>query len=157
MSSRKKIRPKLREQTRLLDDLFGTRSATHMRVASALLIAVLFFGGCALFLYESQTVGRVGIAVGTAWAFFWLLARRLRKHGDDPFEALRRSRRYLIGAGVVGVAAGWAVFFTVWEELGLLLVVLGAIPLLIVTVGVRQREELLSPMDGPPFGDTGSA
>jgi hypothetical protein len=155
LSSRKKIRPRHREEAPLLDDLFGRRAALRLRVASALVIGVLFFGGCALFLFESQTFGRVGIALGTGWALFWLLVRRRRKHGANPFEALRHQRRSLIGLGVLVVAAGWAVFFTVWENLGLLLVVLGAIPLLIVTLGVRQREQLLSPMDGPPFGDTG--
>jgi hypothetical protein len=51
------------------------------------------------------------------------------------------------------VGAGWVVFFTVWEELGLLLVVLGAGSLVVLLVGVRH-EPMLSPMDGPPFGET---
>ena len=51
------------------------------------------------------------------------------------------------------VGAVWVVFFTVWEELGLLLVVLGAGSLVVLLVGVRH-EPMLSPMDGPPFGET---
>ena len=41
-----------------------------------------------------------------------------------------------------------------WEELGLLLVLLGAVPLLLMTATARN-EVPLSPMDGPPFGETG--
>jgi hypothetical protein len=53
------------------------------------------------------------------------------------------------------IGAGSVVFLTAWEELGLLLVLLGAVLLLMLVAGVRQKP-LLSPMDGPTFGDTGS-
>ena len=154
MSSRTKPRGRHREETRLLDALFGTRTACRMRTLAVLAITVLFFGGCALFLVESQTVGRIGIAAGLGWALFWVGMRYLARTGGGLHETTRRWRWLLVGLSAVLVGAGWLVFLTAWEELGLLLVLLGAAPLLILTAGVRQ-EPLLSPMDGPPFGDTG--
>jgi hypothetical protein len=44
-----------REEALLVDDLFGARTARRARLLSALSIAVLILGGCALFLFESQT------------------------------------------------------------------------------------------------------
>jgi hypothetical protein len=88
-----------------------------------------------------------------AWALLWFGLRYAARKGD-VFEAIHRRRRSLVcvSAGLIG--AGWVVFFAVWEELGLLLVVLGAMPLVIVIGNVR-RAPLLSPIDGPPYGETG--
>lgn len=154
MSSRKKARSRQREQRPLLDELFGSRAAGRLRKLAVLLIAALLLGGCALFLFESQTFGRIAIAAGLGWALFWMGGRYLARTGGDLSQATLRWRWPLVGSAVVLIGAGWVVFLTAWEEVGLLLVLLGAVPLLILTAGVRH-EPLLSPMDGPPFGDTG--
>ena len=154
MPSRKKPRRRPREQRRLLDELFGDRAAKRMRRLAVLSIAFLLLGGAALFLFESQTIGRMAIALGLGWGLFWLGVRHAARTGGDPFQAAHRRRRALLGAAVLVVVAGWVVYFTAWEELGLLLVLLGAVPLLVLTATARQ-EVLLSPMDGPPFGETG--
>jgi hypothetical protein len=85
---------------------------------------------------------------------FWAGVRYLAQTGETLEGAIKRRRGVLIVTGLLMVGAGWLVFFTLWEELGLLLVVLGALPLLLVTIGVKS-DPLASPMDGPPFGDTG--
>jgi ABC-type Na+ efflux pump permease subunit len=138
----------------ILDDLLGERAALRLRVGSAVLIAALVLGGCTLFLFESQTLGRIALILGVAWAAFWIGLKYLARTGEEPQAAIKRRRGVLIVSGLVIVGAGWLAFFTLWEELGLLLVVFGAIPLLLVTIGVK-RDPLASPMDGPPFGDTG--
>jgi hypothetical protein len=129
------------------------RAARRARRVSAISIAVLVLGGCALFLFESQTFGRLALAIGVGWGLMWIALRHLTRTGGDLLEDLRRRRWTLIGIATALVAAGWVVFFAVWEELGLLLVVLGALPLLMV-LGTVRREPMLSPMDGPPFGET---
>jgi len=129
------------------------RTARRARLLSGGSIAVLILGGCALFLFESQTFGRIALALGAGWGFMWMVLRHVVSTGGDVFAAVRRWRWRLIGVGALLVGAGWVVFFTVWEELGLLLVVLGAGPLFLLLLGVR-REPMLSPMDGPPFGET---
>ena len=154
MSSRKKRRRKQHQHGPLLDEFFGARAARRLRRLAVLSIALLLFGGCALFLFESQTFGRSAIAIGVGWGLFWLAVRHLARTGSDLFQAARRWRWPLAGGAVLLIGAGWVVFLTAWEELGLLLVLLGAVPLLILVASVRQ-EPLLSPMDGPPFGDTG--
>jgi hypothetical protein len=83
----------------------------------------------------------------------WMALRHMVRTGGDFLEDVRRRRGMLIGVAALLVGAGWLVFFSVWEELGLLLVVLGAGPLFLLLGGVR-REPMLSPMDGPPFGET---
>ena len=138
----------------MLDDLLGRQVALRIRVGSAVLSAALVLGGCTLFLFESQTVGRVALVLGLAWALFWIGLKYLARTGEAPEAAIKRRRRVLIVAGLLMVGAGWLVFFTLWAELGLLLVVLGAIPWLLTLIGVESRP-LASPMDGPPFGDTG--
>lgn len=125
-----------------------------MRVLALLAIAALFFGGSALFLLESQTFGRIAIALGLGWALFWVGLRHLARTGDNVFDSAQRRRLPLVASAALLVGAGWVVFLTAWEELGLLLVLFGAFPLLILVAGVRHRP-MLSPMDGPPFGDTG--
>jgi hypothetical protein len=125
-----------------------------MRNLAVLSIALLLLGGCALFLFESQTFGRIAIAMGLGWGLFWTAVRHLARSDSDLFQAARRRRWPLLGCAVLLTGAGWIVFLTAWEELGLLLVLLGAVPLLILAATAR-REPLLSPMDGPPFGDTG--
>jgi hypothetical protein len=137
----------------LLDELLGARAARRLRIGSALAIAVLVTGGCAVFLFESQTLGRIAIAIAGMWGTCWILARYLAAGGRDPVGDLHRRGRLLVGVGAALVVSGWVAFFAVWEELGLLLVVLGALPLLLRLVGV-QREPLWSPLDGPPFGET---
>jgi hypothetical protein len=137
-----------------LDALLGRTSARRIRFGSAALIAVLLLGGCALFLFESQTFGRIALVLGLAWALFWIGLKYLARTGESPEAAVERRRGLLFVAGLVMVGAGWVVFFTLWEELGLLLVVLGAVPWLLIVVWVEDRP-MSSPMDGPPFGDTG--
>ena len=127
-----------------------------MRLGSLALIAVLLLGGAALFLLEGQTVGRLVLAFGLFWGIFWLALRHLGRTGELPDATIRRRRTSLLASGLLMVAAGWVAFFALWEELGLLLVVLGAVPLLLIVAYVRQ-EPLASPMDGPPFGETGPA
>jgi hypothetical protein len=95
----------------------------------------------------------VALATGVGWGLIWLAVRHVARTGGDFFEALHSRRWPLIGIAAVLVPAGWVVFFAVWEELGLLLVLLGALPLVILLTGTRQ-EPMLSPMDGPPFGET---
>lgn len=129
------------------------RTARRARLLSAVSIAVLILGGCALFLFESQTFGRIALALGVGWGLMWLGLRHIVSTGGDFFEEIHRRRWPLIGVGALLVGAGWVVFLTLWEELGLLLVVLGAGPLFLLLAGVR-REPMLSPMDGPPFGET---
>ena len=80
--------------------------------------------------------------------------RYLARTGSDPLQAAGRWRWPLVVSAVLLAGAGWVVFLTWWEELGLLLVLLGAVPLLVLVAGARH-EPLLSPMDGPTFGDTG--
>jgi hypothetical protein len=123
------------------------------RVAAAFAISILIVGGCALFLFESQTFGRIALVLGVGWALMWLMLRHLARH-RDPLEALQRHRLLLIGVSAVLAAAGWAAFFLLWEELGLLLVLFGALALSPLIAGVRRRPQL-SPLDGPPFGETG--
>jgi hypothetical protein len=154
MSSRKEPRRHRPEQRRLLDELFGSRAASRMRALAVLLIALLFFGGCALFVFESQTFGRLAIAAGVGWGLFWGGVRYLARGGGDVFQATLRWRWALVSSAVLLIAAGWVVFLTAWEELGLLFVLLGAVPLLMLIAAARH-EPLLSPMDGPPFGDAG--
>ena len=125
-----------------------------MRTLAVLSIALVLLGGCALFLFESQTFGGIAIAIGVGWGLFWMSVRYLARTGSDLFQAARRWRWPLVGSAALLIGAGWVVFLTSWEELGLLLVLLGAVPLLILVASTR-REPLLSPMDGPPFGDTG--
>ena len=122
--------------------------------AALAVLGLLFVGGSALFLFESQTIGRACIGISVAGAFGWVALTHLFRSGEDPFAHVRRLRRPLIGGGVALIVAGWVVFFAVWDQLGLLLVVIGAAPLLVVLAGVK-RDPLLSPLDGPPFGDTG--
>ena len=125
-----------------------------MRFGSVALIVLLVAGGCTLFLFESQTFGLVALALGLGWAFFWEGLRYLAKTGEALDDAIHRTRGALIATGLLTAGAGWVVFFTLWEELGLLLVVLGALPLLLVITGVKS-DPLTAPLDGPPFGDTG--
>ena len=87
------------------------------------------------------------------WGSIWILVRYLSAGGADLLESLRRKSRLFVGVGAALVVAGWVAYFAVWEELGLLLVVLGAMPFTLPLLGVR-REPLLSPLDGPPFGET---
>src|SRR4051794_14802543 len=127
MSSRKKRRGRRREQRRLLDDFFGGRAARRMRRLAVLSIAFLLLGGCALFLFESQTIGRIAIACGLGWGLFWMGVRHAARTGSALFRAARRWRGPLLSSALLLIAAGWVVFFTAWEELGLLLVLLGAV------------------------------
>jgi hypothetical protein len=99
-----------------LDALFGRTRARRIRVGSAGLIALLLLGGCALFLFESQTFGRVALVLGLAWALFWIGLRYIARTGEAPGAAIKRRRGVLVGV---------------------------------------QSQPLASPMDGPPFGDTG--
>jgi hypothetical protein len=154
MSSRKKRRRQQHEYGPLLDELFGGRAARRMRTLAVLSIVLLLLGGWALFLFESQTFGRIAIALGIGWGLFWMGVRHVARPGSDLFQTALRGRWPLVSSAVLLIGAGWVVFLTAWEELGLLLVLLGAVPLLILIAGAR-REPLLSPMDGPPFGDTG--
>jgi hypothetical protein len=103
-----------------------------LRAGAAVLIAVLVLGGCALFLFESQTFGGIALVLGV----FWAGVRYLAQTGETLEGAIKRRRGVLIVTGL------------------LILVVLGALPLLLVTIGVKS-DPLASPMDGPPFGDTG--
>ena len=153
MSRRRKV-GKRRHDGPLLDELLGRRAAHRARVGSAVLISLLVFGGAALFLFESQTFGGAALAAGLGWAWFWLGVRHLARTGEEPEAAIRRRRGALFVIGLFLAGAGWIVFFTLWEELGLLLVVLGAVPWLLITVWVKQ-DPLASPLDGPPFGETG--
>ena len=127
MSSRKKRRKRSRDEELLLEGLFGEGAARYLRLGSALAITVLFVGGCVLFVEKSQTFGSIGIVTGAAWLCLWITSRWSAK-GRDPFEVLRTWRPALIGVGGLVVVAGWVVFFAAWEELGLLLVTLGALP-----------------------------
>jgi hypothetical protein len=154
MSSRRKRRRQQHEHGPLLDELFGGRAARRMRTLAVLSIVLLLLGGCALFLFESQTFGRIAIAIGLGWGLFWTGVRYAARTGSDLFQAALRWSWPLVSSAVLVIGAGWVVFLTAWEELGLLLVLLGAVPLLILIAGAR-REPRLSPMDGPPFGDTG--
>jgi hypothetical protein len=153
LSSRKKIRRKRPLEQPLLDELFGARAARRVRLLATAAIAFLVFGGCALFLFESQTIGRILLVLGLAWALFRVALRHLARDGD-VFGAVHRRRWLFVSASAVLVGAGWIVFFAAWEELGLLLVLFGSLPLLALIATVR-RVPLLSPMDGPPFGETG--
>lgn len=153
MSRRKKPRKRGNDGP-ILDALLGSKVARRIRVGSVVLIALLVLGGCALFLFESQTFGRLALGLGVGWGFLWLGLRYLARTGEEPEAAIRRRRGALVVIGLLLAGTGWVVFFTLWEELGLLLVVLGAIPWLLVTMWVK-RDPLVSPMDGPPFGDTG--
>jgi hypothetical protein len=154
LTSRKKIRRRPREERPLLDELLGARAAARTRTVAVLIPCLLFFGGCALFLFESQTFGRIALALGLGGGLFWAAIRYLARSGDDPLQAVARRRWPLIVVSAMLVLAGWAIFLAVWEELGLLLVVLGAVPLILLIAGVKHRP-LLSPTDGPPYGDTG--
>lgn len=76
------------------------------------------------------------------------------RNDRNPIESIgRRGGRSSVSQRS-SVLVGWAIFFAVWEELGLLLVLFGAVPLLLLIAGANQRP-LASPTDGPPFGDTG--
>jgi hypothetical protein len=122
----------------------GRRLAAVLALAGA----ALFLGGCALFLFQSQTLGLLAMALGAGCGFAW------QHQVDGEIAAgLRRRTRLLVSAGAALVVAGWVCFFAVWEELGLLLVVLGAVPLAVPLLSVRRRD-LGSPLDGPPFGET---
>ena len=106
-----------------------------------------------MFKTKSFAAGASALAIGLGWGLFWMGMRYLASTGSDLFQADHRPRWPLVASGVL-IGAGWLVFLTAWEELGLLLVLLGAVPLLLLGASTR-REPLLSPMDGPPFGDTG--
>ena len=152
--SRRKNPRKPRDEGPLLNALLGRAVARRMRFGSVVLIVVLVAGGCALFLFESQTLGLVALVLGIGWALFWAGLKYLAKTGEALDDAIKRTRGALIATGLLTVATGWLAFFTLWEELGLLLVVLGALPLLLVITGVKS-DPLASPLDGPPFGETG--
>ena len=154
MSSRKKIRRRAVQRYPLFDDLFGRRAAVRLRGVAGVVLGVLLVGGCGLFLWESQTFGRIAIALGLGGTALWIGLRYLVGHAGDPLQAIQRWRWPLVGLAALLVAAGWVLFFAVWEELGLLIALFGAVPLLLLTAGVRSRP-LSSPMDGPPYGDTG--
>jgi hypothetical protein len=154
VSRRNRRTRKRRHDGPFLDALLGSKVARRIRVGSAVLIALLVLGGCALFLFESQTFGRLALGLGVGWGVLWWGLRYLARTGDEPEAAIRRRRGALFVIGLLVAGAGWVVFFTLWEELGLLLVVLGSIPWLLLTMWVK-RGPLASPMDGPPFGDTG--
>jgi hypothetical protein len=67
--------------------------------------------------------------------------------------ALEQRRPVLVACGATTVGAGWVAFTTLSEELGLLLVLIGAGALVVTLLGVR-RKPTASPLDGPMFGET---
>jgi uncharacterized membrane-anchored protein len=132
----------------------GRRVARRLRITLFVLVVVLLVGGAGLFLFESQTFGRIALTLGLGGAVLWIGVRYIYRHNDDPLEAIQRWRWPLVALAALMVAAGWVLFFAVWEELGLLIVLFGALPLLLLTAGVSYRP-LTSPIDEPPYGDTG--
>jgi hypothetical protein len=131
--------------------LIGERWARRIgRTVIALTVVPLALG-IAVFLLESQTVGQFLIAVG---AGFGVLLLVLRRDPEAFLAGLRARRRVLIATGAATAVAGWVAFFAWSEIVGLLLVVLAAIPLTLTLLDVKQ-DPLASPLDGPPFGETG--
>lgn len=157
MSARKKIRPK-QEELPLLDDLFGERAARRLRVGSVLAILLLFAGGCTLYVLVSQTFGTLLLLPAAFWATCWILFRAADEDGD--IDAPVRARRIpVLTAGVLLFVLGWIAFFTLDQDLGLLLVLLGSLPVLIVAVvgGVTTDPVAAAsdaPLSGPPYGET---
>jgi hypothetical protein len=76
---------------------------------------------------------------------------------DDPFAGPRRYRKTLVAVALLTIGLGWVAYFSVDGDLGLLLVVIGSLPLLLTLVGMRSDPvmDAAGPIDGPWFGDTG--
>ena len=154
MSSRKKPRRSTEDEDPLLDGLFGRRAARRIRIATAIFAVSSFGGACLVFALWSQTIGKLLFLPGAAIAFLWFLVKTAEP--DDPFAGPRRYRRALVAVALLTIALGWAAYFTVDGDLGLLLVVIGSLPLLLSLVGMRSDPVLdaAGPIDGPWYGDT---
>lgn len=102
-----------------------------------------------MFVTWSQTIGRLVIAPGAVILITWLMFR----NGLESQGRWHQRRPAVIGLGLTLVAAGWIVFFALDGDLGLLLVVLGAIVISATALDV-QRDPAGGPIDGPWYGDT---
>jgi hypothetical protein len=131
--------------------MLGPRWTRRIGRTMIALAVVPFVLGVAVFLTESQTIGRILMGIGAFCGLVFVVFRR----GPDAVLAGLRARRWvLVALGSATALAGWVVYFALSETIGLLLVVLAALPLVLTLFDVR-REPLASPLDGPPFGETG--
>jgi hypothetical protein len=131
--------------------MFGERRSTRVGRAVIALSATSFLAGVAVFVGLSQTIGQLLIASGAGLGLLFLLFRR---NPEAVLAGIQRRRNVLVAAGGTVVVAGWVAYFAISEIVGLLLVVLGSLPLIVLLLRVKQ-DPLASPLDGPPFGETG--
>jgi hypothetical protein len=135
----------------LPEELFGLVWARRLRIGIPAAAAGLLMAGSLVFALWSQTLGRIAIALALGVGVMWFVLRR--GDPDGALASLHRARPILIAAGSLLAAAGVALFVTVDQDAGLLLVLLGGAVLALTLLGVKQ-EPTASPMDGPTFGDT---
>lgn len=136
-------------------ELFGKRGALVLKVGAYALVLGSLAGGALVFVLWSQTVGRLVLAPGLAIVLVWLVAKTVGF--EDGFEArLRSARRGILAMGFLLTAAGWATYFLVHQDLGLLIVILAAAVVTLTLIGTQSdpMTTAAGPTDGPWYGDT---
>jgi hypothetical protein len=113
--------------------------------------AGIFLFGCVTFVLWSQVIGSLILLPGTFVLGMWGAARY--GFDNDPLAAVKLRRWRFFAGGLVLAAAGWALFFMVDGDLGLLAVVLGGLLISTALIGVRE-DSRGGPVDGPWFGET---